>query len=88
MLSPSYLFVKRPLPVSPDGPQPGRYRHYKEKDYLVLGVARHSETEEEFVVYRPLYDEFGLWVRPRDLFMSMVDTPTGKAPRFTYIGPA
>ena len=49
MLSPSYLFVKRPLPVSPDGPQPGRYRHYKEKDYLVLGVARHSETEEEFV---------------------------------------
>ena len=80
--------MKRPLPVSPDGPQPGRYRHYKEKDYLVLGVARHSETEEEFVVYRPLYDEFGLLVRPCDLFMGMVDTPTGKAPRFTYIGPA
>ncbi len=71
------LSVKRPLPAHPDGPLPGRYRHYKEKDYLVLGVARHSETEEEFVVYRPLYDEFGLWVRPREMFMSMVDTPTG-----------
>lgn len=82
------LRVKAPIPVHPEGPAPGRYRHYKGKDYLVLGVARHSETEEEMVVYRPLYDEFGLWVRPRSMFMSEVETPQGKVPRFTYVGPA
>ena len=44
--------------------RPGRYRHFKGNEYEVLGVARHSETEEELVVYRPLYGEGGLWVRP------------------------
>ncbi len=80
--------VKLPIPAHADDPQPGRYRHFKGKDYLVLGVARHSESQEELVVYRPLYDDFGLWVRPRDLFMSSVDTPTGKVPRFSYVGPS
>ena len=47
--------------------QPGRYRHYKGNDYEILGVARHSETEEEVVVYRALYGEGGLWVRPLTL---------------------
>ena len=41
--------------------RPGRYRHFKGKEYEVLGVARHSETEEEYVVYRPLYGEHSLW---------------------------
>ena len=44
--------------------RPGRYRHFKGNEYQVLGVARHSETEEEMVVYRALYGEGGLWVRP------------------------
>lgn len=44
--------------------QPGRYRHFKGNEYEVLGMARHSETEEEMVVYRALYGERGLWVRP------------------------
>jgi len=49
--------------------KPGRYRHYKGKDYDVLGVARHSETEEEYVVYRQLYGEGGLWIRPKEMFL-------------------
>ena len=44
--------------------QPGRYRHFKGNEYQVLGMAHHSETEEELVVYRALYGERGLWVRP------------------------
>ena len=48
--------------------KPGRYRHYKGKDYEVLGVARHSETEEAYVVYRQLYGEGGLWIRPMTMF--------------------
>ena len=48
--------------TTPD-PPPGRYQHYKGRFYEVLGVARHSETEEELVVYRPLYGAGGLWVR-------------------------
>ncbi|WP_210394867.1 DUF1653 domain-containing protein [Motiliproteus sediminis] len=48
--------------------QPGLYRHYKGNDYEVLGVARHSETEEPLVVYRALYGERGLWVRPLAMF--------------------
>ena len=47
----------------------GHYRHYKGKEYEVIGVARHSETEEEFVVYRTLYGNFDLWVRPTAMFL-------------------
>ena len=50
--------------------RPGRYRHFKGNEYKVLGVARHSETEEEMVVYRALYGEGGLWVRPCLLYTS------------------
>ncbi len=62
--------------------QPGRYRHYKGKDYEVLGVARHSETEEEFVVYRQLYGEGGLWIRPKAMFVESVLVGGVEMPRF------
>jgi hypothetical protein len=61
---------------------PGRYRHYKGQEYEVLGVARHSETEEEFVVYRALYGEFNLWVRPLGMFEELVDIDGRLIPRF------
>ena len=50
----------------------GRYRHYKGKEYEVIGCAKHSETEEEFVVYKALYGEGGLWVRPIGMFLESV----------------
>ena len=56
------------LPSLPPGPEPGLYRHYKGKDYRVLGVARHTETEEPVVVYQALYGGRGLWVRPAAMF--------------------
>lgn len=67
--------------------QPGRYRHYKGRDYTVLGVARHSETEEELVVYRPEYGERGLWVRPKEMFLETVEVDGRQMPRFSYLGP-
>jgi len=67
--------------------QPGRYRHYKGKDYQVLGCARHTETEEEFVVYRALYGEGGLWVRPKAMFLESVVTGAITTPRFLLVEP-
>jgi hypothetical protein len=61
---------------------PGRYRHYKGKDYEVIGCAKHSETEEEFVVYRALYGERGLWVRPTAMFLETVLVDGQPVPRF------
>ena len=61
---------------------PGDYRHYKGKHYRVLGTARHSETEEELVVYRQLYGEFGLWVRPATMFAETVTVDGAEQPRF------
>ena len=66
--------------------KPGRYRHFKGKEYEVLGVARHSETEEELVVYRALYGDFGLWVRPARLWTETVERDGKTFRRFTYIG--
>lgn len=66
--------------------KPGRYRHFKGKEYEVLGVARHSETEEELVVYRALYGDFGLWVRPVRMWNETVDRDGKTFRRFTYIG--
>ncbi len=62
--------------------QPGRYRHYKGRDYEVIGVAKHSETEEDFVVYRALYGERGLWVRPVALFLETILVEGSPRPRF------
>jgi hypothetical protein len=65
--------------------QPGRYRHYKGNEYTVLGVARHSETLEEFVVYRQEYGERGLWVRPAAMFAETVEVEGRTVPRFRRI---
>jgi hypothetical protein len=67
--------------------QPGRYRHYKGKDYIVLGVARHSETEEELVVYRTDYGDHSLWVRPLAMFQETIEIDGRKQERFQYVGP-
>lgn len=65
--------------------EPGRYVHYKGGEYEVLGVARHSETEERLVVYRALYGEGGLWVRPEAMFAETVETASGPVPRFRRV---
>ena len=65
--------------------QPGRYRHYKGNEYTVLGVARHSETLEELVVYRQEYGEQGLWVRPAAMFAETVEVDGQTVPRFQRI---
>ncbi|MCY7288374.1 MAG: DUF1653 domain-containing protein [Cryobacterium sp.] len=63
----------------------GRYRHYKGNLYEVLGVARHSETDERMVVYTALYGERGLWVRPLDMFLESVTINGENVPRFALI---
>jgi hypothetical protein len=65
----------------------GRYRRYKGKDYTVIGVARHSETDEELVVYRKEYDDHGLWVRPKGMFVENVEVDGKKTARFRFLGP-
>lgn len=66
--------------------KPGRYRHFKGNEYEVLGTAKHSETLEEMVVYRALYGEFGLWVRPASMWEETVERDGKTYQRFTYIG--
>jgi hypothetical protein len=68
------------------GIKPGRYRHFKGNEYEVIGVARDSETEAEFVVYRALYGERGLWIRPIAMFTEHVERDGLRRPRFEYIG--
>ncbi|GAA3966081.1 DUF1653 domain-containing protein [Allohahella marinimesophila] len=65
----------------------GIYRHYKGQQYAVLGVAHHSETEEALVVYRALYGEQGLWVRPLRMFTESVEIDGESIPRFAWEGP-
>ncbi|HNP61367.1 MAG TPA: DUF1653 domain-containing protein [Nitrospirales bacterium] len=65
--------------------QPGRYRHYKGKEYQVIGVAKHSETEEELVVYRALYGDCGLWVRPAKMFCEKIEMEGKLVCRFERI---
>lgn len=66
--------------------KPGKYRHFKGNLYEVIGVARHSETQEEIVVYRALYGEYGLWVRPAAMWTETVDREGYHGPRFQFIG--
>jgi len=60
------------LPPLPDTPT-GRYRHYKGGEYEVIGVGRHSETLEPMVIYRPLYNASGLWLRPHAMFFGQLE---------------
>jgi len=65
--------------------KPGRFRHFKGGEYTVHGVATHSETGEQLVVYSPLYGEGGLWVRPLSMFLETVEHDGATVPRFTVI---
>jgi hypothetical protein len=64
----------------------GKYKHYKGKEYEVIGIAKHSETLEELAVYRALYGNNDLWVRPVKMFVEEVEIGGKKIPRFEYIG--
>lgn len=65
--------------------QPGRYRHYKGKDYEVIDIATHSETGERLVVYRTLYGNYDLWVRPLSMFTDTISLDGEATPRFRFI---
>lgn len=66
--------------------RPGRWRHFKGNEYEVIGVAQHSETLEPLVVYRALYGDGGLWVRPASMWLETVERDGQRFPRFTYVG--
>ena len=65
--------------------KPGRYRHFKGMEYQVIGTARHSETLEEMVVYRALYGDGGLWVRPAAMWSEQVERDGYRAPPFAPV---
>ena len=63
----------------------GRYRHFKGNEYRVLYLARHSETQEEMVVYQALYGERGIWVRPARMWNEIVERDGKRTPRFAFL---
>ncbi|MGB2133625.1 MAG: DUF1653 domain-containing protein [Pseudomonadales bacterium] len=68
--------------------KPGIYRHFKGNRYEVIDLVKHSETEETLVLYRALYGERGLWVRPLSMFVGNKQLDDKMVPRFSYEGPA
>jgi len=78
---PGLMTLLSPLPTIPLG----RYRHYKGGEYEVLGVVRHSESLEALVLYRPLYNETGLWVRPLAMFVEQIEINGRTQPRFALV---
>lgn len=67
--------------------KPGIYRHFKGNRYELLGIAKHSETLEPMVVYRAMYADYGLWVRPAAMWLETVERDGYSGPRFVYEGP-
>ena len=65
----------------------GLYQHYKNRQYELIGIATHSETEELMAVYRPLYGDRALWVRPLAMVLETIELNGEEIPRFSYIGP-
>jgi len=65
----------------------GLYRHFKGNEYQVINVATHSETEEQMVIYRPLYGAMDLWIRPLSMFTEIIERDGKTFQRFEYIGP-
>jgi hypothetical protein len=65
--------------------EPGIYRHFKGKQYEVIGMARHSETLEDMVVYRQLYGDYALWVRPASMWEELVEYEGKRIPRFAKV---
>jgi hypothetical protein len=65
--------------------RPGRYRHYKGKEYRVLHVARHSETMQPMVVYQTLYGDFSWWVRPLEMFTEIIEVDGRRVRRFEFV---
>ena len=67
-------------------PSPGRYRHFKGKEYELIDIATHSETLEQYVVYRALYGEKKMWIRPLSMWNETVERDGYSGPRFVPIG--
>ena len=63
----------------------GKYRHFKGKEYEAIGIAKHSETLEPMVVYKALYGDGGIWVRPAHMWNETVDREDYQGPRFIYM---
>jgi len=63
----------------------GKYRHYKGKEYEVIGIAKHSETLEELVIYKKLYDDGRLWARPKEMFLEKINIEGKLIDRFLFI---
>ncbi len=64
----------------------GKYRHYKGREYEIIGIGKHSETLEELVVYRALYGNHQLWIRPKDMFFEKILKDGKEILRFEYVG--
>ncbi len=65
--------------------RPGIYKHYKNKNYKVIGEATHSETEEKVVVYQCLYGDYSMWVRPKEMFIELIEVNGKRIPRFEFV---
>ena len=85
------IFLYKGIIIAMDNIKLGKYKHYKGKEYEVIGVAHHSESLEKLVIYKALYtsEEFGegaLWARPIDMFLGKIEKDGEKIERFKYIG--
>jgi cyclomaltodextrinase / maltogenic alpha-amylase / neopullulanase len=73
-------------PIDRDTIRFGRYRHFKGMEYQLIDIAHHSETQEPLAVYRALYGEHGLWVRPLSMFFETIEREGKTLPRFEFVG--